>query len=347
MKTVAQDGAWASAAGGRRARSRSGVSPHGVTQAKAEATEVAGPARVDDFMLADQNLLARQLYRMGDDKAVVLVTYAAGDKQLHADAPALMALKAAYAGKGVDMLAVDSRIGDKRDPVIADAKAAGLDMPILFDYEQLVGEELGVTRAAEVIVIDPKTWTVAYRGPVDGAPRPRARRPGRRPEGRADRRARPQGAADRLPGARQGRDLRPDLLRQDHRPDHRGQVRHLPPAGRHRPVAAEQLRADQGLLADDPRGDPHPPDAALPGRRDRRPLPGRRPPDARPDEDPGPLDRGRRAARRGRRPAGEDQAFQAPEWPLGKPDVVLEHPGLQDPGHAASWTTSTRWCRRP
>jgi len=143
-------------------------SPQGASQAKAEPMKVVGPDRVDDFMLADQNLLARQLYRMSDDKAVVLVSYASGDKQLRADAPALMALKAAY-GKGVDMLAVASRIGEKRDPVIADAKAMGLDMPILFDYEQLVGEELGITRAAEVIVIDPRGWTIAYRGPVDGA----------------------------------------------------------------------------------------------------------------------------------------------------------------------------------
>ena len=139
---------------------------HGVSQASAQAASMLGPKTVDDFMLADQNLLARQLYRMSDDKAVVLVTYASADKQLRADAPALMALKAAYAGRGVDMLAVDSRIGDKRDPVIADARAAGIEMPILFDYEQLVGEELGVTRAAEVIVIDPRGWNVAYRGPV-------------------------------------------------------------------------------------------------------------------------------------------------------------------------------------
>jgi hypothetical protein len=133
------------------------------------AAPVAGPSRVDDFLLADQNLFGRQLYRMAGDKAVVLVSYASGDKQLHADAAALTALKSAYADKGVEMLAVDSRIGDKRAAVIADAKAAGIDMPILFDYEQLVGEELGVTRAAEVIVIDPHGWTIAYRGPVDGA----------------------------------------------------------------------------------------------------------------------------------------------------------------------------------
>ena len=146
------------------------VSAFATVQAShAEAPQAVGVARVDDFVLADQNLLARQLYRMSDDKAVVLLTYASGDAALHADAKALMALKAAYAGRGVDVLAVDSRIGDRRDPVVADAKAAGIDMPILFDYEQLVGEALGVTRAAEVIVIDPRGWTIAYRGPVAGA----------------------------------------------------------------------------------------------------------------------------------------------------------------------------------
>jgi hypothetical protein len=145
------------------------ISACAIVQAShADATRSAANARVDDFMLADQDLLAHQLYRMADDKAVVLLAYAAGDRQVHADAPALMALKAAYAGKGVDVLAVDSRIGDKRPAIIADAKAAGLDVPILFDYEQLTGEALGITRAAEVIVIDPRGWTVAYRGALTG-----------------------------------------------------------------------------------------------------------------------------------------------------------------------------------
>jgi mono/diheme cytochrome c family protein len=137
-------------------------------QARADAAPAAGPAQVGDFMLADQNLLAKQLYRMSDAKAVVILTYARGDVALRADAAALMALKAAYAPKGVEFLALDSTLGDQREPVIADAKAAGLDLPILFDYEQLVGEELGVTRAAEAIVVDPRNWSVAYRGPVAG-----------------------------------------------------------------------------------------------------------------------------------------------------------------------------------
>ncbi|MBU1375135.1 MAG: hypothetical protein KKE02_20295 [Alphaproteobacteria bacterium] len=121
---------------------------------------------VDDFRLPDQNYLSHQLYRKGDAKAVVLITYAGGDATVKKEAAAYMALKAASPGAEVYML--NSRLGDKRETVIPEAKAAGLTLPILFDYEQLVGEQLGVTRTGEVIVINPKTWTVAYRGPVAG-----------------------------------------------------------------------------------------------------------------------------------------------------------------------------------
>ena len=132
--------------------------------ARAEAGASVGQ-RIDDFFLADQNLLGRQLYRMADDKAVVLFAYAPGDAQVRADGKAVAALQA----KGVDVLAIDSHMGDKRATVIEDAKAAGLsDTPILFDYEQLTGEGLNLTRAGEVIVVDPKTWTIAYRGALTG-----------------------------------------------------------------------------------------------------------------------------------------------------------------------------------
>jgi mono/diheme cytochrome c family protein/peroxiredoxin len=138
--------------------------------AGAGASPAAEPLRAADFLLADQGYQAWQLSRLSDDKAVVIMSYAAGDAEVKKDAPALMALKTAYADKGVDVLALDSRLGEKRDRVIPDIKANGLELPVLFDYEQLVGEQLGVTRAAETLVIDPKGWTVVYRGPVgDGA----------------------------------------------------------------------------------------------------------------------------------------------------------------------------------
>jgi mono/diheme cytochrome c family protein/peroxiredoxin len=124
---------------------------------------------VDDFVLPDQHFLARQLYRMSDAKAVVLITYASGDAVVRREAGAYEALKAVYKAKGVEVMMLASKIGETREKVAPEAKALGLSMPILFDYDQLIGEGLNVTRAAETIVIDPKTWTVAYRGPVDGA----------------------------------------------------------------------------------------------------------------------------------------------------------------------------------
>jgi hypothetical protein len=35
------------------------------------------------------------------------------------------------------------------------------------DETQRVGEALGVVRTSEVFVIEPKTWKLAYRGPMD------------------------------------------------------------------------------------------------------------------------------------------------------------------------------------
>src|SRR5476649_1992083 len=70
-----------------------------------------GPQHVADFQLSDQHYIGRRLYKMDDDKAVVLISYAAGDAAFRADAPALRALKAAYADKGVDFLIIDPRLG--------------------------------------------------------------------------------------------------------------------------------------------------------------------------------------------------------------------------------------------
>ena len=37
--------------------------------------------------------------------------------------------------------------------------------------------------------------------------------------------------------------------------------------------------------------------------------------------------------------------FEAAEWPLGKPDLILDVPAYDHPRHAASSTTSARSCR--
>ncbi len=134
----------------------------------------ATPQRVDDFQLPDQNYVAYRLHKSFDAKAIVLMSYQAGDATFKADAPAYRALRDAYASRGVEFRIIDSKLGETREAVAADTVASSLGMPILFDYEQLVGEGLDLTRAAEVIIVNPKDWTVAFRGPVGHASTKRA-----------------------------------------------------------------------------------------------------------------------------------------------------------------------------
>lgn len=144
-----------------------GLTGAGPSTAAAVEAEVATPAKVDDFRLTDQNLESHQLYRLADASAIVIVTQQNGCPVCRNTAVSLKALKAAFAGKGVEFMMLNSTPQDSREEIAAEARTYGYDTPILMDSNQLVGEQLGVTRTAEAIIIDPKTWKVIYRGPID------------------------------------------------------------------------------------------------------------------------------------------------------------------------------------
>jgi hypothetical protein len=149
--------------------SSNGVSPNALAQgASATASVAEAPRRVDNFMLVDADMEAHELYRLADAKAVVLVSQANGDAVIEKLAPQLKALKAAYGPKGVEFLLLNSSLKDSREAILAAGRKAGYDTPILMDADQLVGESLGVSRSAEVLLIDPKSWTLVWRGALAG-----------------------------------------------------------------------------------------------------------------------------------------------------------------------------------
>ena len=139
----------------------------GTPTAAVETATAAAPATIDNFMLADTDYMGHELYRMSDAKAIVIVTQGNGCPIVRNLAPALKALKARYEGQGVQFLMLNSSIQDSRDAIAKEKQEYGFDVPILMDPNQLVGEQLGVTRTAEFFVIDPKTWKITYRGPLD------------------------------------------------------------------------------------------------------------------------------------------------------------------------------------
>jgi hypothetical protein len=136
------------------------------TAAKPPA-EVVLPVKIDDFRLTDQNLHSHELYQLGDAGAIVLITQQNSCPVSRNSAAAVKALQDEYTPKGVEIMMLNSTPSDKREEILTEAQTYGYNLPILMDYNQLVGEQLGVTRTAEVIVIDPKSWKIVYRGPID------------------------------------------------------------------------------------------------------------------------------------------------------------------------------------
>ena len=110
---------------------------------------------------------SHELRQLGDASAVVLITQANNCPVSRNTSAAVKALQDQYSAKGVEIFMLNSTLQDSREAIAAEAKEYGIDIPILMDPNQLVGEALGVTRTAEVFVINPKTWKVVYRGPVD------------------------------------------------------------------------------------------------------------------------------------------------------------------------------------
>ncbi|HEX2815114.1 MAG TPA: hypothetical protein VHN39_01875, partial [Phenylobacterium sp.] len=138
--------------------------------ASAAPVSATAPMRVSNFLLVDQNLVAHELYRLGDAPAVVIVTQQNGDAAMRAQAPRLNKLAADYGQKGVEFMMLNSSLKDSMEAIQAEATKAGYQVPVLMDGNQIIGESLGVTRSGEAIVLNPKTWQVVYHGAVAGMP---------------------------------------------------------------------------------------------------------------------------------------------------------------------------------
>jgi hypothetical protein len=137
-------------------------------QDQAPMAEVA--ARIDNFRLVSADGYARELYRLKDAPAVVVVMHAAGSPDTAAVAPKLEALKAEWGPKGVEFMMLNSSPNEKREAILADAAKNGITVPVLQDDLQLVGGQIGASRVAQAFVVDPKTWKIAYSGPLTGDP---------------------------------------------------------------------------------------------------------------------------------------------------------------------------------
>lgn len=136
--------------------------------------------RVENFQLLDQNGESHELYYLSDMKAVVIMIHGNGCPIVRHALPILSEIRNAYQQKDVAFLLLNANLQDGRETIKKEATAFSTDFPILVDETQLIAESLGVTRTADVFVVDPKTWKLVYHGPVDdrlayGAQKPEAK----------------------------------------------------------------------------------------------------------------------------------------------------------------------------
>lgn len=133
----------------------------------APAFAVAPGEKVANFELQDQNGTSHELYSLSKRKAVVLMIQGNGCPIVRQALPALREIRDQYQAQDIEFLLLNSNLQDDRASVAHEADEFGIELPILLDSGQNVGEALGVQRTSEVFVIDPSDWKLAYRGPMD------------------------------------------------------------------------------------------------------------------------------------------------------------------------------------
>lgn len=128
---------------------------------------IANALKVDDFVLLDQHGEAKRMHYRKDAPAIVLIVHGNGCQIIRSLAPDYRALREDYAQHGIPVWMINSNLQDDRASVQAEAQEWGLDFPVLDDSTQDIGRSLGLTRTGEVLVINPKTWELVYRGALN------------------------------------------------------------------------------------------------------------------------------------------------------------------------------------
>jgi peroxiredoxin len=123
--------------------------------------------RVADFTLSDQSGAPHRLYDLSSKKAIVIMTQSNGCPIVRLAVPALRQIRERYEARDIAFLLLNPTLQDTRESVSREAAEFGFGLDVLLDRSQSVGEAWGVNRTAEVFVIDPKSWTLKYHGPID------------------------------------------------------------------------------------------------------------------------------------------------------------------------------------
>ena len=129
-------------------------------------TLALGAERVGDFSLLDQDGYFHQMSWYDDNQAIVLLVQAAGDAAAQDVLADFDSLKSSFEAQDIEFFMINPLGLKDRDAVKAELTARHIDVPVLMDDARLISEALGIDKIGEVLVYNPKSFTVMFRGPV-------------------------------------------------------------------------------------------------------------------------------------------------------------------------------------
>ncbi len=119
---------------------------------------------ISDFSLIDAEGRFFQLSRHANQDAIVILAYDNDSRDARRAVADLANLAEQYVEQPVEFLIINSTDIVDKAVMHEQAEDEGISFRILMDDTQLVAKELGISRAAEVVIIDPKPRKVVYRG---------------------------------------------------------------------------------------------------------------------------------------------------------------------------------------
>jgi peroxiredoxin len=136
-----------------------------IAVAAAPAAALAIGDAVPDFALLDQHGHQHQMSAQAAAPVVVLFTYTTGCPIVRQDLQAVQDMQNSDAKLRIFLL--DSTPEDSTSAVTAELAELGIQLPVLMDPAQTAARALGVTRSAEAIVISSDDLKLRWRGPID------------------------------------------------------------------------------------------------------------------------------------------------------------------------------------
>ncbi|MEX0964285.1 MAG: redoxin domain-containing protein [Pseudohongiellaceae bacterium] len=120
--------------------------------------------RISDFSLVDADGRFFQLSRHADETAIVLFAYDPDSRNARRAAADLMDVIEQFEGEKIEFLMINSTGSSDKLAMREAAEKEDITVRVLMDDSQLVADELGLSRSAEVVIIDPAAKEVVYRG---------------------------------------------------------------------------------------------------------------------------------------------------------------------------------------